>query len=229
MKRLKTKAKSANVQNTGSVRQAYKAWSEIYDSNDNATRDLDAVLLRAADLVLEHAHVVELGAGTGKNTRYLASRAHHVTAMDLTPAMLDRARLRVPDSHVSFVEHDLTQSWPVDNNCVDLVVGNLVLEHIADLGFVMQEAARVLRAGGTLYLSELHPFRQLQSKQARFTIDGETTFVDAFLHTTSDYIRPALANGFVLREMTEALEDNLPVNVENPPRILTLRFELNAS
>ena len=213
-------------QNTRPVRQAYQAWSDIYDSNDNPTRDLDGVLLRAARLPLDDARVLELGAGTGKNTAYLASRASQVTALDLTPAMLDKARLAVPDSHVRFVEHDLTRTWPVAADSVDLVIANLVLEHIADLAPLMQEAARVLRCGGVLYLSELHPFRQLKSSQARFTIDGETTYVDAFLHTISDYVSPALASGFVLREMIEALEDNIEVSVQNPPRILTLRFEL---
>jgi ubiquinone/menaquinone biosynthesis C-methylase UbiE len=225
-KRLTTEDVSGAAQNTDAISRAYTAWSDIYDSNENATRDLDAVLLRAADLRLENAHVLELGAGTGKNTLYLASRARRVTALDLTPAMLKKARARVPDSHVSFIEHDLTRAWPVEAGTVDFVIANLVLEHIADLGQVMREASRVLRPGGTLYLSELHPFRQLKSSQARFTIEGETTFVDAFLHTTSDYLRPALANGFILRDMIEALEDNITVSTENPPRILTLRLEL---
>jgi hypothetical protein len=50
------------------TRDAYSEWAKIYDSNENRTRDLDALVLRTTELPLDGAAVIELGAGTGKNT-----------------------------------------------------------------------------------------------------------------------------------------------------------------
>ena len=61
---------------------------------------------------------------------------------------------------LTFAVADLTKTWPAASGSADLVVGNLVLEHIADLGFIFAEAARCLQPGDQLFFSELHPFRQ---------------------------------------------------------------------
>lgn len=90
------------------VRAAYDKWAASYDSDENTTRDLDAQVLRAAALPLDDASVIEFGAGSGKNTLYLASRARRVRSLDLSPGMLDRARSRGLGDHVTFVEHDVT-------------------------------------------------------------------------------------------------------------------------
>ncbi len=60
----------------------------------------------------------------------------------------------------NFVFHDLTKPWPMPSNSVDLVFGNLVLDHIENLDFFFREAARILRPGGNLFICELHPFKQ---------------------------------------------------------------------
>ena len=53
-----------------SVEQAYNNWAEQYDSNENKTRDLEAKALREvlADMIFENC--LEIGCGTGKNTRF---------------------------------------------------------------------------------------------------------------------------------------------------------------
>ena len=207
-----------------STRDAYRDWAEIYDSNDNRTRDLDALVLRGAELPLDGARVVEFGAGTGKNTVYLAERAGNVLALDLSPEMLARARERMIASHVRFVEHDITQTWPADDATADVAVGNLVLEHIDDLAPVFAEAARVLKPGGTLFISELHPDRQARGSQARFSRNGQDTRVEAYVHTVSDYVTGAEAAGLVLTGINEAIEADAAVSEDVPPRILALTF-----
>jgi len=155
------------------VAQAYDRWSRRYDDDHNATRDLDARVVRQSPLHLGGARVLELGCGTGKNSEWLAAQARELVALDFSPGMLDVARRRVSAAHVRFVEHDITRAWPVEAASVDVVVGNLVLEHLPDLQPVFSEAARVLRPGGELFLCELHPYRQLRGGQAHFE-DAET-------------------------------------------------------
>jgi SAM-dependent methyltransferase len=127
--------------------------------------------------------------------------------------------------HVRFVEHDITRPWPVDASSMDVVVGNLVLEHVRDLGPIYAEAARVLRPGGELFLCELHPYRQLRGGQAHFedAETNETIPVTAYQHSVSEYVNGGLAAGFTLRALGEHLEESAAADAA--PRLLSILFE----
>lgn len=206
------------------ARKAYQDWAASYDSQENRTRDLDALIVQSIDLPLDGARVIEFGAGTGKNTAYLAERAGTVLALDLSSAMLDRARARLQADHVRFAEHDVTTPWPANNASADLVIGNLVLEHIEAMEPVFTEAARVLVPGGTLFICELHPDRQALGSQAQFQQDGQSRRVEAYHHTLSDYVRAGEAAGLALSGINEAIEAGVEVSETTPPRLLALTF-----
>lgn len=193
-----------------SVRAGYDAWAATYDHDANATRDLDATVLRATDLPLDGAMVVELGAGTGKNTAYLATRAARVVALDLSAAMLAAAAARGLGGHVAFIAHDITTPWPVADAAADLVTANLVLEHVADLVPVFAEAARVLRPEGLMAVSELHPYRQLRGAGARFADGDGDVRIDAHVHSVAAYVGGGLAAGLVLRSVAEPGDGGVP-------------------
>ena len=207
------------------VSTAYDAWSSTYDSSPNTTRDLDALVVRRAPLVLEGRDVIEVGCGTGKNTTWLADRARSVLALDFSEGMLARARARVSAPHVRFVQHDVRDPWPAPDASADAVVGNLVLEHVEDLRPVYREAARVLRPGGRLWFCELHPERQRRGGQAHFTdgATGETVHVAAWRHDVGEYVNGGIAAGLVLRELGEWLEEGAAEGA--PPRLLSVLFE----
>lgn len=206
------------------VEGAYDRWAGSYDVDRNATRDLDAIVLRRQPLELAGRDVLELGCGTGKNTAWLAERARRVVAMDLSVGMLAKARARVVSPLVQFVRHDVRTPWPVRDGAFDVVVGNLVLEHVADLAPVFAEGARVLRDGGQLYLCELHPFRQWRGAQARFTDDatGEVIRIPSHVHAVADYVNGGLDAGLELRRLGEWLEDAAAPG--SPPRLLSALF-----
>lgn len=206
------------------VQAAYNRWAAQYDRDQNATRDLDAVVLRQSGLQLENRHVLELGCGTGKNTKWIAGHAAQVTALDFSDGMLTVARTRITNPNVKFVQHDVRDPWPIETNSIDTIVGNLVLEHVEHLAPVYAEAARVLRAGGELYFCELHPFRQWRGGQAHFTeiATGDLVHISAYVHSASDYINTAIDAGFVLQHLGEWLEPDAPAN--SAPRLLSVQF-----
>ena len=208
-----------------SVSRAYDRWAQQYDDDVNATRDLDAWVVRHAPLAVDGRDVLELGCGTGKNTGWLAATARLVHAMDFSAGMLAVARRRVEAPNVRFVEHDIRRPWPLPDGAVDVVVGNLVLEHVEDLSAVFAESARVLRPGGRLFLCELHPYRQLQGSQARFTDRGtnELVHVPAFAHSTGEYVNGGLAAGLALRQLGEWMDPGAPGG--SVPRLLSVLFE----
>jgi len=204
------------------VATAYDVWADVYDSQSNATRDLDALILRGQDPSLFRGDVLEIGCGTGKNTEWLASRARSLLALDASEQMLKRARERPGVQHVQFLQQDLRERWPVPDASRDTITCNLVLEHIEDLSFVFSEARRVLKPGGFLFICELHPFRQLQGKQAHFVNPetGAVQTVRSYLHDVSDYLTAALGAGLVLVRAQDCRDDGAPRTAV--PRLLAL-------
>lgn len=206
------------------VSAAYNRWAPTYDDDRNATRDLDALVVRRIGLSLADRDVLELGCGTGKNTDFLAAQARTVTALDVSEAMIARAHQRTATSNVRFLLHDVRDPWPVPPASVDMVVANLILEHVHDLAPVFFEAARVLRPGGQFFFCELHPYRQLMGGQAQFkdASTGKTVMVTAHIHTVSEYVNGAIEAGFAVRRLDEWVEEG---SAGAPPRLLSLLLE----
>ena len=178
----------------------------------------------SAGLPMVGARVLEIGCGTGKNTIWIAEHATAVTALDFSDEMLARARARVTASHVQFVSHDVRERWPVADASVDVVIGNLVLEHVADVAAVFREAYRVLRADGVCYVAELHPYRQWRGGQAHFTTadSGVVVHVPAFVHSVSEFVNAATRAGLSVALLGEHLEEDAAADAL--PRLLTLQI-----
>jgi 2-polyprenyl-3-methyl-5-hydroxy-6-metoxy-1,4-benzoquinol methylase len=98
------------------------------------TRHLVSELLRtaAAELHRPPASVLEVGCGAGRLTPTLARHARHVTALDMTPAMLDAARRACTGlAHVDFVLARAEQ-LPWRGRTFDVGVSVWVLMHLLD-------------------------------------------------------------------------------------------------
>lgn len=103
---------------------------------------------------VEGPRVLELGVGTGKNIPFYPADVK-MTAIDLSPEMLQRARKRAASERTD-VELQLTdaQDLPFGDESFDSVVGTFVFCSIPDPIAGLQEAARVLKPGGQLLLLE---------------------------------------------------------------------------
>jgi malonyl-CoA O-methyltransferase len=204
-----------------SIRDAYDRWAEQYDTDENATRDLNATVLREQAFLDADDAVLEVGCGTGLNTEWLAEQAGSVVATDFSAEMLETARRRLSGTGVTLRRMDVTGPWPVGPNRFDAVVATLLLEHVERLGFVFREARRVLRPDGAFYLCELHPYRQLGGTKANFDPDasGETVTIDAFTHPVSEFVNEGLDAGFSVRRMGEWHGPD-----DEVPRLLSILF-----
>ena len=205
-----------------SIQNAYNEWSQTYDTDRNLTRDLDQQVMREALAELHFDSILEIGCGTGKNTTFLAQVGVRVHALDFSEGMIEKAREKVKAGNVRFSVADLTQKWPCEDQAYDLIVCNLVLEHIEDLAFIFSEAFRVLDAGGKFFINELHPFRQYEGKKAVFQGGEGVTEIPAFVHHISDFLNAASKNGFALLTLDEHWHAE---DLNKPPRIISFRFE----
>jgi ubiquinone/menaquinone biosynthesis C-methylase UbiE len=204
------------------IQGAYNEWSGTYDSDENLTRDLDQKVTRDSLTDLRFESILEIGCGTGKNTPFLAQIGQAVHAVDFSEGMIEKAREKVQAQNVQFATMDISQKWIFDDQSFDLVVCNLVLEHIQDIVFVFAEAARTLQPGGRFFLNELHPFRQYGGGKARFQRGDETVEVEAFTHHISDFLNAASALGLGLVQLAEYWHT---ADENKPPRLISFLFE----
>jgi ubiquinone/menaquinone biosynthesis C-methylase UbiE len=203
------------------LRDAYTTWSATYDVDRNLTRDLDRVVTVVTLSGVSAATILEIGCGTGKNTALLAQIGRRVCAVDFSEGMLSQARAKISTSNVIFAVGNITDPWICASQSIDLIVCNLVLEHIADLTFVFSEAFRVLARDGRFFVCELHPFRQYQGKKATFQRTHEQVEIPAFVHHLSDFLDAAERSGFALQRLKEWWHDE---DRNDPPRLVSFVF-----
>jgi SAM-dependent methyltransferase len=94
--------------------------------------------------------VLELGCGAGDLSLALLERGANLTALDISPGMVDLARARVaryrPGAQARFLVTPVEETG-LPQDAFDLVVGKWVLHHV-DFERGVREVARVLRPGG---------------------------------------------------------------------------------
>jgi ubiquinone/menaquinone biosynthesis C-methylase UbiE len=204
------------------ITQAYNSWSAQYDTNENKTRDLEALSLKKIVQGKNFKHCLEVGCGTGKNTEWLLTICEQITAIDLSAGMLEIAKNKIQSDKVNFIEGDITKDWTFAKGTYDLVTFSLMLEHIEDLDAVFQKLVKVSQVGTNVYIGELHPFKQYAGSKARFETESGTHVVTCFNHHVTDFIHAANASGFQLLQLEEQFDDEDRSQI---PRILNLLFE----
>jgi ubiquinone/menaquinone biosynthesis C-methylase UbiE len=204
------------------VQQAYDQWSQQYDINENKTRDLEAKALREVLSTITFQNCLEVGCGTGKNTQWLITKAKQITAVDLSAEMLQKAKKKIANDDVSFIQADITKEWNFTTQQYDLVRFSLVLEHIENLEEVFRKAWDKLNSGGYVYVGELHPFKQYSGSKARFETEEGLQVVTCFNHHVSDFTQAAKNFGFNVINLQEYFDDSDRTNI---PRLLTILFQ----
>lgn len=183
-----------------SNRAGYDQWSATYDTYINSTVAIDDETFPELWAHLTGLEVLEIGCGTGRHTQRLVKAGNRVTGLDMSPGMLEKARLKVPEA--TLIEADILTYEGFASAQFDVAITALVLEHIDDLKRFFELVAYVLKPGSPFYLSEIHPDRIQKGTQANF-IDadsGEHVRLLSFAHSEADIQAAARHAGFTLTE-----------------------------
>ena len=113
--------------------------------------------IRDAAGLTPQARVLDVACGPGIVTAALAPYAGAVTALDVTPAMVTRARQRSRDDGLSNVHCalGLAEALPFADETFDVIVNRSALHHFPHPEAALAEMARVLRPSGRLVISDV--------------------------------------------------------------------------
>jgi predicted TPR repeat methyltransferase len=133
------------------IQQLYKKFSAFYENNmvDSLGYEGPQRLGEALDATLEgrgDLAILDLGCGTGLSGMMLRERARHLTGVDLSPEMADKARARAIYDRLEVAE--ITQWLAQDKEVYDLVVACDTLIYFGDLEPVMKAVKARLKPGG---------------------------------------------------------------------------------
>lgn len=196
------------------VLEGYARWAATYeqdmDGHPLALAESDAMrtLLPPCKGII----ALDAACGTGRYARLLAEQgAGQVIGIDQSAAMLARAReLAVPgsDTEMVFKQGNLLDLPLADHSC-DLAVVALALAHLetSQLNRAFTELRRVLKPGGVLLMSEMHPFGALTGGRCRFETNGDhqrqVYHIQTYTHLHEDYLAAASAADLTLEALRE--------------------------
>ena len=158
--------------------------------------------------------VVDAGCGSGRYLLELRDRGADPIGIDLSAEMLARAATITP-----MVIRGNICAMPIESMMADLVVCSLALGDVPDLELALCELARVLRPGGRIMYSVVHPVGAAEGWSRTFAAAGRQFAIDTYWHTAEDHRHACEAAGLRITAWQE------PVLVEAPrqPALLVVR------
>jgi 2-polyprenyl-3-methyl-5-hydroxy-6-metoxy-1,4-benzoquinol methylase len=153
-----------------SLRERWSAQGDAWAAWAAAGRE-DDVLPQFLELVpSSSASVLDVGCGEGRLTRRLRARGHQVAGVDVAARLIELARESDPDGHYRIAA---AEELPFEEGEFEVVVAFNVLMNVDDPGAAIRESARVLRPGGHLCLSIVHPLASAGAWQEDVFVVGD--------------------------------------------------------
>jgi len=185
------------------VAQSFSDAAEHYDdvavlqrlTADNLFKHLDG-------FNLDVKHIVDLGAGTGRNLSFLQQRYpdSKLMAVDLATAMLNKAKQHTKQQ-AFFVAGDAEQ-LPFADDSVDLIYSNLALQW-CNPNLCFSEIARVLRPNGIITFTSLAPLTLYELKKAWASVD-KYQHVNEF-YSENELLQAIRSAGLVIEKLHQQI------------------------
>jgi phosphatidylethanolamine/phosphatidyl-N-methylethanolamine N-methyltransferase len=206
-----TRALSVTAVESDFVERVYERLASVYDLTFGPTLHPGRLHARERMVIASGDRILEVGVGTGINASLYPSHCH-VTGIDLSTSMLDKARERVARQglrNIRLLEMDAAALTFADNS-FDIVYAPYLVSVVPDPVLVVKEMRRVCRPGGRIII--LNHFRSANPVLSR--IERAISPLTVHIGFKADLDLP----GFL------AQADLQPISIEkvNFPRIWSL-------
>lgn len=181
----------------------FDLWAQVYDSQRNPLLVLEERETASLLPSLAGCDVLDVGCGTGRwLRRFERCGTASLTGIDSSPAMLRRARQKLTDA--SLLCQNLSSKLPIKSSSKDLILSSFVLSYLDDLQAFALECDRILRAGGCLLISDMHPATAAQRDWKRsFNVDGVENEIPFRSRVLQEIMLAFSDHGFDIQTMLE--------------------------
>jgi len=185
------------------ARALFNEWAEVYDTQPNPLLRLEQRTLPPIMPPIKGLDVLDIGCGTGRWLKHIEHLAPgSLTGTDASGAMLERARAALAPTTALHLSDSTTV--PVADASIDLILASFVLSYLADLDAFADECVRILRLGGHILLSDMHPVTAIQRNWVRcFHLDGKRIELPAKSLSMAEIIAAFSRRGFQLLTLNE--------------------------
>ena len=146
------------------VVSGYAAWAPVYDAPGNPLVEIEEPVAREIVAAWPRGwRVLDAMCGTGRHTVALADLGHDVTGLDQSREMIEAAVSKRADIAYAL---GTTNALPFPADTFDAAVCALLFDHLPTIDPTVRELARVVRPGGRLFISNIHPAMTLVGASA---------------------------------------------------------------
>ena len=205
---LATEHETRNI----SVQAGYAMWAPAYDQVRNPLIAVEGPHVDALVSSMPLTSAVDVGTGTGRHALSLARRGIKVTAIDQSQEMLAVAREAAQREGltIDFRRADIEERLPFERESTDLVICTLTLCHVSSLSKAAEEFGRILRPGGFVLITDVHPDVVDIGWTPKLVRPGVTHVITCPGHTRDDYLDSLAAAGFTLDRVIDAPLRDVP-------------------
>lgn len=183
------------------MKEGYRLWASTYDIMPNLLIEIEEPIVKSLLKKFAPGNALDAACGTGRYSKYLEYLGHRVTGLDLSPAMLSKAKAE--NLKINFIKGNL-EKLPFKDYSFDLVVCALTLTHLPNIKPAISELFRVLRPGGHVILSDIHPWIVAMGGQADFHDEkGNHGYITNYIHWHSKYFQNFKDTGFEVEQFIE--------------------------
>lgn len=131
----------------------YDLSAENYDKKESYLNSFEKNMLLPLLGDIKNKKVLDVGAGTGRLATVLAKMGAQVTALDLSPKMLDELHKKNPNIKITVGD---AESLPFPDNSFDLIIALFLIVHLKNPSIFFKEAYRTLKDDGKLLITNIN-------------------------------------------------------------------------
>jgi malonyl-CoA O-methyltransferase len=185
---------------------AYALWAPSYPPHPhNALMELEQQTVLSTLPNVCGRTSLDAGCGTGRYIRLLRQRGARATGIDLSAAMLSRT-----GTERCHVARGDIRRLPITSMSVDIVVCGLALGDVPDLDDAVAELARVLRPGGRLVYSVVHPIGERAGWSRTFAVAGRQNAIATWWHSIDAHRAACVSAGLRILDWKEPVLPEAP-------------------
>jgi ubiquinone/menaquinone biosynthesis C-methylase UbiE len=155
--------------------EGYDLAAKYYDEKEKYLNSFEQGRLLPLLGDVAEKKILDVGAGTGRMSASLAKHGAKVTALDVSPKMLERIKLKVKKNIVTVVGD--AENLPFAKESFDIVIAAFLIVHLKNPRQFFDEAYRVLKDGGIFVVTNIN-----QKNPPLVKTKTERVIIESFYH-----------------------------------------------